>query len=447
MRHTGLLLILAIIIFGLAQAPARADEGKLLKIVALSRHGVRSPTQPAKVLAEWSQKTWPDWPVPAGDLTPRGARLITAMWEDMRQKMSEWAMLPEKSCPRPGEVYVRADVDERTRATAAALLEGLAPDCQLGYAVVEGKVDPLFHPLKAGLYKFNPIAAVTDVLTMTDGGLDGLQEQFSGLLTLLGEITGAPSPTFCTKFSGTSNCQIADLPNAISVSPNGADIHLVGALSIASSLAEIFLLEYAQWPGVPAGWGQINATTLGQILPIHSKIFDVINRAPVIAWAKGSALLTEMTAALTDTHYDQRCNEARLVVFVGHDTNIANIGGLLGVTWRASGYPANGIPPGSVMFLELWERNGKKQVVVRFYAQPPAALHAAFKDDAIGDPAVKANGHMPVAATVNAPPVVGEARFPLETFRQLVGNVTEGAPLAPRQTPKLEFGAPKATVN
>ena len=74
---------------GLAEGGQRqggaAEQGggdaKLLKMVVLSRHGVRSPTQSSETLESWSRKDWPEWPVKRGELTPRGAKLVTAMWE------------------------------------------------------------------------------------------------------------------------------------------------------------------------------------------------------------------------------------------------------------------------------------------------------------------------------------------------------------------------------
>lgn len=428
----SLLLIAASLVFSLPTIAFAQGEAKLLKIVALSRHGVRSPTQDAKTLSMWSQKTWPVWPVKKGELTPRGGRLVTAMWKNLDITFKAKGLLQQASCPAPGSVFIRADVDERTKATADAIAMAMGDNCSIGYAVMDEKVDPLFHPVKAGLYRFNPIPAATDVLSMTSGGLENLQEDFSGALALLGRINGPPASAMCARFTLMPNCQIADLPNAISVSPDGTNIRLVGSLGVASSLAEIFLLEYGEWPGVSAGWGQVDATTLSQLLPVHSTIFDVVNRAPVVAWAKGSSLLNEMTAALFNEHYDPRCNDAKLVIFVGHDTNIANVGGLMGMTWQVAGYPRNGIPPAGVIFFELWEQQGKKYVEAKFLAQPLKALHSAFEDN-------NWEVFAPREATVSVPPVVGEARYDMDAFRSKVNIATGGAPIAPKQTPPLRF--------
>lgn len=413
-----------------------ADDGKLLKVVALSRHGVRAPTQHEKTLDSWTQKTWPAWPVAKGELTPRGARLVTAMWTNMRAKFDAEDLLPKNECPAKTSVFARADTDERTRATARALLDGLAPGCDLGYAVLDAEVDPLFHPVKAGLYRFNPVAVATDVLSMTDGGLEDLNEDFAGSLALMNQIVGPPSPNLCARFTLSPNCLLSELPNAISVAPDGKNIRLVGGLAIASSIAEIFLLEYGEWPEVNAGWGQVNASALSQLMPVHAKIFDVVNRAPTVAWARGSSLLTEIAAALKGDHADPRCNEAKFVVFVGHDTNIANVGGLLGLNWRFSGYPENGIPPASVILFELWEINGKRVVRTKAYAQPPKALHAPFEDGA-GE--ANAATHAPVETAVTAPPAAGRAAYDLDAFIRKVNQVTSGAPLAPQIAPPLRY--------
>lgn len=435
-----LLVCLALVALLVPAGPlpaSAADDGKLVKVVVLSRHGVRAPTQKHKTLEEWSERVWPVWPVKRGWLTPRGAELVTAMWGTVGEQFRKDGILPPNLCQRPADVFVRADTDERTRATARALLDALAPDCRLGYAVSTDAIDPLFHPVKAGLYTFDPIGAATDILSMTDGGLGQLQDDLATPLALIGRLSAPVSPGLCGKFNLPQDCALSDLPNAVSVSADGRDVGITGSLAIASSLAEIFLLEYGEWPGVAAGWGQVTAPTLRQVLPVHARVFDVVNRAPLVAWARGSSLLSEMGAALLGTHYDERCNKAALVVFVGHDTNIANLGALLGVNWQLPEYPLNSIPPAAALMLELWEKNGQREVRVNLLAQPMSALHTPIAGKGLLSPADLAS-HAPAEAAVSAPPVVGSARFPLEEFRGRIAEATAGAPIAPRQVPPLD---------
>ncbi len=58
-----------------ARAQALGPQGALVRVVILSRHGVRSPTQSTEVLNSWrNTKTpgWPDFGVPPSYLTPKG---------------------------------------------------------------------------------------------------------------------------------------------------------------------------------------------------------------------------------------------------------------------------------------------------------------------------------------------------------------------------------------
>lgn len=412
------------------------EEGRLIKVVALSRHGVRAPTQSESTLALWSRKPWPTWPVARGELTGRGFHLVRAQWQNLRGHFIANGLLGDEQCPAKDDIYVRSDTDERDQATSQAILDGLGSNCGYQYAVSDDKIDPLFHPVKAGLYRFDPITVATDVQMMTNGGFDHLQEILGGSINLLDKISGSPAPELCKRYSLVPNCQFSEIPNAVSVSPEGNDIRIMGGLGIASSMAEIFLLEYAQWPGEAAGWGQVDATVLGQILPVHSHIFDVVNRAPVVAWARGSGLLREISDALIEKHGDSRVNSAKIVVFVGHDTNIANIGALLGIRWHASGYPLNGIPPGAVLVFELWDKDGVKEVRVKFYAQQPKALHAAFtgKPD---EEAVSADEFAPNSARVWAPPIMEQAKYEVEVFDALVKKATADAPIAPAVSPAM----------
>lgn len=433
MRSFQLIMIFLCLLFTPLLGEAEAGD-QLLKMVVLSRHGVRSPLQPDKLLTEWSQKPWPAWPVARGDLTPRGARLITAMWANLRERLSGQGILPEHGCPNKSAIYVRADTDERTRATARAILQGLAPECNLGFAVSSHAIDPLFHPVRAGLYSYDAIMAATNVLKMTRGGLNNLQDEVSGPLALIGQISGPPSPAICSRFALMPKCSLEDLPTAISISADGSNIRLIGALGIASSLAEIFLQEYGEWPGVPSGWGAVDARVLSQILPVHSRVFDVVNRAPLVSWANGSSLLVEMTAALFGRHYDPRVNEAALVIFVGHDTNLANVGGILDFYWQAKGYPPNGIPPGGALFLELWQRNGKREIIARFYSQPPAVLHEPFSN--VSSSSIKAYAPSSAAVKDKEGKQIG---MDADIFQATVKQMTEGAPIAPAQAPAFEY--------
>lgn len=341
--------------------------GHLIKVVVLSRHGVRSPTQSSKTLLDWSQSVWPEWPVGRGELTPRGAELVTALWQHQRERFTTQGLFPDRTCPDPESVFVRADPEQRTRATAKALLEGLAPGCGLSFVTEETlQPDPLFHPVEAGVCALNPSAV--DLQSEREA----LERRLENPIRELAELSGPCAPDFCRRHGLAAGCTAADIPSRLSFHDNNHKIDLGGRLGIAASLVEILLLEYAQWPDKLPGFGPrhpVDRRLLERLLPIHSRVFALVNQNPSIAAHRGSALLAEMTAALAGVHPDPALNAAGLVAFVGHDTNIAAVTGLLGLRWHLPGYGEQEIPPASMLVLELWEQNGIPTVRASIFAQ------------------------------------------------------------------------------
>ena len=103
----------------------------LEKVVLVSRHGVRSPTGTAASLSQIARQARPSWPVPPGYLTPRGEALASLMGGYYRNLYTTRGLFAADPCPPPNAVFVRADVDQRTRLTARGLLSGMLPGCDL----------------------------------------------------------------------------------------------------------------------------------------------------------------------------------------------------------------------------------------------------------------------------------------------------------------------------
>jgi 4-phytase/acid phosphatase len=67
--------------------------------------------------------------------------------------------------------------------------------------------------------------------------------------------------------------------------------------------------------------------------------------------------------------------EARLVAYVGHDDNLANLGGLLDARWSMPGYPENETPPaGALLFERRRSADGGERVFVSYVAQSPEQM-------------------------------------------------------------------------
>jgi len=62
---------------------------------------------------------------------------------------------------------------------------------------------------------------------------------------------------------------------------------------------------------------------------------------------------------------------SKLVVYVGHDTNLANIGGMLGLHWRLKTYLPDETPPAGALAFELLRETSSGRYFVRmaYYSQ------------------------------------------------------------------------------
>jgi 4-phytase/acid phosphatase len=60
-----------------------------------------------------------------------------------------------------------------------------------------------------------------------------------------------------------------------------------------------------------------------------------------------------------------------LLVLSGHDTNLSNLSGMLGLSWKLPGYPPDDTPPGGALIFSLWRdaSSGRYSMKLRYVAQ------------------------------------------------------------------------------
>jgi len=167
------------------------------------------------------------------------------------------------------------------------------------------------------------------------------------------------------------------LQPAITVVPGRGDnlVDITGPVRNASTLTENLLLEYTQgMAGKTLGWGRLDASSLRRIMALHTAYADLARRTPYVARARGSNLLDHILNSLRQSVRNERIGTAlgkpgdAALVIVGHDTNLSNLSGMLGISWLLPGYQPNDPAPGGALVFELWRSaNGKRHGVRMYY--------------------------------------------------------------------------------
>ncbi|ELM3721806.1 AppA family phytase/histidine-type acid phosphatase [Edwardsiella piscicida] len=339
----------------------------LERVVIVSRHGVRAPTKMPALIREVTPDTWPVWPVPLGDITPRGESLVTLLGAYYRQQLSREGLLPAQGCPPAGWVYAWTDVDQRTRKTGEAFLQGLAPRCAIAihHRPDVSQRDPLFHPVKAGSCRLDKAQARRAIEAQAGMPLADLNRRYGAALAQMDETLRFASSPYCQRHSGEGACTLAQaMPTRLHIDAHGA-LALRGAVGLSATLAEMFLLQQAQGMAQPA-WGRI--TTPAQwraLLHLHNLQFDLLSRTDYIARHRGTPLMYTVLQALNGQtpSLPGLTAQNRLLLLVGHDTNLANLSGMLQTPWSLPEQPDN-TPPGGELRFERW-RDSADRVWVR----------------------------------------------------------------------------------
>jgi len=178
-------------------------------------------------------------------------------------------------------------------------------------------------------------------------------------------------------------------------------LKLAGPLKLGATLSEDLLLEYIDGlPREEVGWGRAaSPERLQQVLPLHVLYASLLRRTPELASAGGTPLAHLMLLLLEERPIAGASPagppvpaSARLIVLAGHDTNLSNVGSILGLDWTLPGEP-DSTAPDTTLALELWrDGQGRKFVRALVLYQTLSELRA----EAMG---AKAGAHGPPART------------------------------------------------
>jgi 4-phytase/acid phosphatase len=366
-RTFSLALILLIGASACFERSYAASSATLERVVIVQRHGVRAPTKDPASLSRYSAERWPDWPVAVAELTPHGADNVRFMGTWLRAHYAQDGLWWAQGCPAPDSIAAWADgANQRTRVSGQTTLDGAFPGCGLvAQHAPEDRKDSLFDAIETGVCPLDPEAARKAVLAAAGGDLNAPDAALETANALLYDILSPPASRHaCADDKGTC---FLNGKNTLQADAEG--IKLSGPLATASTMVENLLLEYGQ--GMPldqVGWGRADASALAKIGILHNRAADLTRRTRYIAAHNGARMAQAVIAALQGRPaFPGSKGGEKFLVIAGHDTNLSNLAGILGVDWTLSEQPDK-TPPGGTLAFELWrDGSGTKFVKVRFF--------------------------------------------------------------------------------
>jgi 4-phytase/acid phosphatase len=217
--------------------------------------------------------------------------------------------------------------------------------------------DPVFHPLDSGATIDGARALAATQERLPPGGLAAVQASHAEDFAVLQRILGKPAEC------AAPSCNLIDIPSQLEAAPHdGPD--LAGGLGTASTAGSTLMLSYVEGkPMSEVGWGRATKADLTQLLTFHTTKFQWEARTPYVAERAAAPIARRVLEAL-----DGAPGTGKLTLLVGHDTNIAQLGGMLDLHWQAGDYAPDDPPPGGALGFEL-VRDGEGQRFVRAFYQ------------------------------------------------------------------------------
>ena len=339
--------------------PGGSNRDTLRMVVILSRHGVRAPTWTLDQLNAYSSSPWPAWSVQPGYLTEHGFELMRLFGAYDRASLARAGLLSAQGCTAASDTYIWADTDQRTLESGRALAKGLAPGCALQvHSLGEGVNDPLFHPGTARITAVDADAIFAQ-FAQRAAGLQDLH--YAYLLTQMQRVLSGCKPDADCKPATPPQITLTGAKDEAVRGKSDKLVSLQGPLSKASTISEDFLLEYTEgMPMQSVAWGKIDEAQIIKFINLHTTYFNLMHRTPLIAKMEASSMLKEIASTLQQGVESKPVAGAiappgkKLVLLVGHDTNLGPIAELLGMHWNLDGR-ADDTPPGTELAFELWQ--------------------------------------------------------------------------------------------
>jgi len=297
----------------------------LNRVVALSRHNIRSPLSGSgSLLGDITPHPWFDWTSNPSELSLRGAMLETLMGQYFRLWLEDEGLFPENYRPEEGAVRFYANAKQRTLATARYFSAGLLP---VAVVPVESHteydtMDPTFNPVLTFVtdeYAKDAVAQIAEA-----GGVAGLEGIHAGLLDAIELLMDVADMDQSEAYQSGKFGDLLTDETSIKLEA-GKEPGMTSPIKTATSVADALTFQfYEMADDKAAAFG--HDLTRDDWLKIHSIVdtyTGTLFEAPLVSVNVAHPLLQEIRSELT-------ADGRKFSFLCGHDSNVASVLSALG---------------------------------------------------------------------------------------------------------------------
>lgn len=309
---------------------------RLEKIVIFSRHGIRTPlVGNDSILSQATPYQWQKWQDKTGYLTAKGAKLeklFAAYWSEWLQQTG----ILSAQCPQEA-LFIYTNARPRTIDTGVSFAKGAFPHCavKVNYLGEYNTMDDTFNPIVRSQVDqaFEQKARQSVDEMVGAGGFAQLSQHLHSQFQALAEVLNQSQSPLCKQ---KRLCNFAEEHNSLTFT-QGKSPNTKGGLRDGTGAADSFLLQYYEgFPLNAVAWGRIsNMATWKNIVEIKERYNQLLFGTPIMAKEAATPLLNFIQNSFKDEGYQHpyiaQARAAKVVLLVGHDSNIGSLLPLLKV--------------------------------------------------------------------------------------------------------------------
>ncbi|MDO4435705.1 MAG: bifunctional glucose-1-phosphatase/inositol phosphatase [Cardiobacteriaceae bacterium] len=397
----------------------------LEKVVMFSRHGIRAPLVGyGSALAEATPQTWPTWQTEGGHLTPKGTQLEALFAVYLGEWLEATGLIKKDQC-QTDQFLIYTNSLPRTIATGQAFADKAFPDCGLKVRHQEevGKMDDTFNPIvrREVTPEFEQQLRQSIDESLGGKGFAGLNERLADNYAELEKVLDYGQSVACQE---KKSCDFRLLENTLSFE-QGKEPKTTGALRNGTGAGDNFILQYYEgFPENEVAWGKITSEdSWKKITAIKDLYNDVLFGSPLMAKEAATPLLLFIQNAFHDAGYQHDlivpARQAKVVLLVGHDSNVGSLLPLLKVKPYQLPKQYEHTPSGGKLVFQKWrDGQGKAWAKVEYVYQSTEQLRIAEALDLKNPP-------QKVVLELSDCPINEQGFCPFEQFEQAMKKALE----------------------